>query len=149
MEGDLLSVITLTPHPHPVSPGPGRGPQHFLSMPPMYSHRHTEASSIPDEETEAQPRPGLKRTESASNSSPRALSSTVLWHLYRSLPQLGEHVGLWGTARATLSGSRQPLSSPFPPIQSKARPGNWERVALFLLCQLPHGQNRPCSPSVR
>lgn len=87
------SITTLLPvH----QGGEHRCNKHFLSTSTMCCHQHTVATPIPDEETEAQPWPRLKRTELApmpasclqSQSSGRGTCG-ALWHsLNHPAPQL-------------------------------------------------------------
>lgn len=135
-EGDPAHCAHTLPPPHPASSGPGRGAQThkpLFSTSPMCSHKHTEVLSIPDEETEAQPWPGLKRREPTLNATllppaselgPPCCSATSMGASLREGNMWDS--AAWPDSHCHIVELHRPLSSPLPSIRSKARHGHWE-----------------------
>lgn len=129
-KGALLTVLTPSLHPHLASPGPGRGAQmhkHFLSTSTMCSHKHTEASPIPEEETEASPWPGLKGAEPAPNANlpppaPELCRPCCSAPSTRTFLRQGNmwESGACPEPPCPAVEFLQPFFPPFPSIQSKA-----------------------------
>lgn len=119
------------------------------STSPMCAHKHTEALSIPDEETEAQPWPGLKRVEPTLSATllppaperrPPGAALPPLWE-----PPSGR--GTCGTLQHGLNHTAPQWSfvgySPLAFHPSNRKPGMGTGRAKFcsLLCHSPCGQN--------
>lgn len=114
------------------------------STSPMCAHKHTEALSIPDEETEAQPWPGLKRVEPT-------LSATLLPPAPERRPPGAALPPLWESPSGTLQHGLNHTApqwsfvgySPLAFHPSNRKPGMGTGRAKFcsLLCHSPCGQN--------